>query len=124
MAEAEPAIVALTQMASKLDADARSVLEFFGEDPATSKPEDLFQTLVTFSLSIQQAEEDIVDEEKKAKKGLKPKDRLNDGRRSIGRGGFDQALRDLKLGTGLRRQRQEASVHGPQSRIFLDGARR
>lgn len=111
-------------MARQLDADARQLLEFFGEDPANSKPEDLFQTLVTFSLALQQAEDEILDEERKAKKGLRPQGRVTDGKRSIGRGGFDQALRDLKSGTGLRRQRQEASVHRPQSRIFLDGARR
>ena len=111
-------------MATQLDIDTKSLLEFFGEDATANKPEDLFQTLVTFSSALQQAEDEIQDEEKKAKKGLRVQDKANDGRRSIGRGGFDKALRDLKSGTGLRRQRQEASVHRPQSRIFLDGARR
>lgn len=123
--EAEPAIAALNQMAAQLDTDTKALLEFFGEDASISKPEDLFQTLVTFSLALQQAEDEIRDEERKARKELRVKDKDKiDGRRSIGRGGFDKALRDLKSGTGLRRQRQEASVHRPQSRIFLDGARR
>lgn len=47
-----------------------------------------------------------------------------DGKRSIGRGQFDEALRDLRSGTGIRRARQEASMHRPRSRIMLDGARR
>ena len=50
--------------------------------------------------------------------------RIVDGKRSIGRGQFDEALKDLRSGAGIRRARQEASMHRPRSRIMLDGARR
>lgn len=143
-AEAEPAILALTAMSVQLDTDLRALLEYFGEDPATVKPEDVFTTVASFSLALQLAEEDILDEERKLAKssgakgtgngngngkadlGLSASGRqVSDGKRSIGRGGFDKALRDIKSGTAVRRQRQEGSSnHRPQSRIFLDGARR
>ena len=142
VAEAEPAILALTAMSVQLDADLRALLEYFGEDPATVKPEDVFTTVASFSLALQLAEEDILDEERKLAKssGAKGKGngngkadlglsasghQVSDDKRSIGRGGFDKALRDIKSGTAVRRQRQEGSTnHRPQSRIFLDGARR
>jgi hypothetical protein len=138
VAEAEPAILALTAMSVQLDTDLWALLEYFGEDPATAKPEDVFTTVASFSLALQLAEEDILDEERKLAKssGAKGKGKtdlglsasgrkVSDGKRSIGRGGFDKALRDIKSGTAVRRQRQEGSTsHRPQSRIFLDGARR
>jgi len=91
----------------------------------------------------QKAEDEIRDSERLASKGVKANKvsnerrmcialpvadesfkRIVDGKRSIGRGQFDEALRDLRSGTGIRRARQEASMHRPKSRIMLDGARR
>lgn len=49
---AEPAIVALRAMGNKLEVDLKMLLQYYGEDPMTSKPEDLFGVFATFSSSL------------------------------------------------------------------------
>lgn len=46
------------------------------------------------------------------------------GRKSLGRGGLDDALRDLRSGAGLRRTRATVVSQRPLSRVFLDGTNR
>lgn len=53
VAEAEPAIEALTAMSKQLEKDLWELLRFFGEDPVTVKPEDVFTTISSFALSLQ-----------------------------------------------------------------------
>jgi hypothetical protein len=50
--QASGAIEALETMGAKLEADLRGVLQYYGEDPTTTKPEDLFGTIVTFSSAL------------------------------------------------------------------------
>ncbi len=46
------------------------------------------------------------------------------GRRSLGRGGFDEAMRDLRSGVSTRRRApKERTVQRPLSRMFLDGSK-
>jgi len=46
------------------------------------------------------------------------------GRRSVGRGGFDEAMRDLRSGVSTRRRApKERTVQRPLSRMFLDGSK-
>lgn len=39
-------------MGAQLDADLRTLLQYYGEDPASTKPEDLFGIVVSFSQSL------------------------------------------------------------------------
>ena len=39
-------------MGSQLDADLRTLLQYYGEDPASTKPEDLFGIVVSFLQSL------------------------------------------------------------------------
>lgn len=49
---AEPAIAALKVMGNKLEVDLKVLLQYYGEDPLSSKPEDLFGVFATFSSSL------------------------------------------------------------------------
>lgn len=182
-------------MGSKLDEDLRALLQYYGEDPRTAKPENLFCTIVAFSsallvgvlfslprsaqpgsssctaaerrargrrrrqegataavvarhhharITVEREEAvfarepscALVEATRDTNATLPPPPRqprlassssLSDGRgtlgrTSIGRGGFDDAIRDLRSGVGTRRQR--SSMGRPLSRIFLDGAAR
>ena len=49
-------VTALSKMATSLDAELKSLLAFYGEDPSSSeapKPEELFGLVMTFSSSLQ-----------------------------------------------------------------------
>ena len=51
-----PAVEALKNMGSTVEADLRSLLAFYGEDPdapEAPKPEDFFNLILTFSSSLQ-----------------------------------------------------------------------
>ncbi|KAK4702492.1 hypothetical protein P7C70_g3733, partial [Phenoliferia sp. Uapishka_3] len=127
MERAEPAMGALKTVMTQLDQDLKSLVQYYGEDPASMKPEDLFGIVVSFSTSLLRAasEVEISDKSRPATSGrrsLHPKDASSEGHRSVGRGGFDSAIRDLRNGVGTRRQRSSAGR--PLSRVFLDGASR
>lgn len=135
-----PAMTALTSMTAQLETDLANLIRYLGEDPAKLDSEAMFQLVVTFGDALQDAAHDIkrsqADANGKTSRSERPSTvgslshvinkcglTCFKTHRSIGRGGFDEALRDLHAGTGLRRQRQEASAMRPSSRIFLDGSR-
>ncbi|KAI5476137.1 hypothetical protein MNV49_000407 [Pseudohyphozyma bogoriensis] len=136
--QAVPAIDALKALGSKLDADLRLLLQYYGEDATTSKSEELFQLVADFSASLLRAESEVRAAEPKEQpspstpRGTSSSSYLDvapsprsSGRSSIGRGGFDEAIRELRSG-GTRRQRSSyaaSSNQRPLSRVFHDGSR-
>lgn len=60
--QATPAIDALKATTATLESDLRDLLTFFGEDPATVKPEDVFSTVNNFAHSLSKAHEDMQEE--------------------------------------------------------------
>jgi hypothetical protein len=50
---AVPAIEALNNLAGKLTTELEELQVYYGEDPKSSKPEDLFGTIVSFSSALQ-----------------------------------------------------------------------
>jgi hypothetical protein len=57
--------------------------------------------------------------EQRSSLGVNPS---HEGEKTIGRGGLDEAIRDMRSGSGFRRNRNEARQR-PLSRVFLDGSR-
>lgn len=137
---------ALTKMSSSLEAELRSMLLFFGENPdapEAPKPEDFFGLILSFSSSLQKAALEVHDTEVKVQPPEvtvdEPLDtptaestiKLGDGQTvkqpttsmgraaglSVGRGDLDQAIRSMRDG------RRRARPQRPVSKIFVDGAR-
>jgi diaphanous 1 len=114
--KATPAIDALKDIVASLDADLRSLLLYYGEDP-TSKTEDFFALVVSFSASVARVEDEMAEAERRKARLAAP------GRRSIGRGDFDQALKGVRSGqafAGSMRRRVVVQPQRPLSRLFLE----
>lgn len=56
----------------QLEADLSAMLRYFGGDPATTKPEDFFTNIASFSLALHHAQEDNLEADRIAKKALGP----------------------------------------------------
>ncbi|KAL8283496.1 hypothetical protein RQP46_005599 [Phenoliferia psychrophenolica] len=151
---AEPAMAALKSMMTNLDRDLKALVSYYGENPIAMKPEDLFGIVASFSSSLLRAASEIQETDGRlrtpkstpspssgrrgapnatpspsARRSLHPKDASGEGHRSLGRGGFDDAMRDLRNGVGSRRQRSSMGGGGDGggtrlSRVFLDGSAR
>ncbi|GAA5859773.1 hypothetical protein JCM1840_006447 [Sporobolomyces johnsonii] len=144
---ATPAMQALEKHGQTLDEDLRNLVLYFGEDPAQTKAEELFDLVAQFSSSLLRAELEVKAADAKAEaaaakasqatlaplaaKEVPPqtppagKSQSFQGTLSpasagsIGRGHFDSAIRDLRNGISSRRQRSTAERDRPLSRIFL-----
>ncbi|GAA5889934.1 hypothetical protein JCM5296_003653 [Sporobolomyces johnsonii] len=142
---ATPAMQALEKHGQTLDVDLRNLVLYFGEDPAQTKAEELFDLVAQFSSSLLRAELEVKAADAKAEAAAakasqatlaplaakevppqtpppgKPQSGTlspaNAG--SFGRGHFDSAIRDLRNGVSSRRQRSTAERDRPLSRIFL-----
>lgn len=53
VAQATGAVEALKATFKQLEDDLKTMLTYYGEDPASTKPEDLFDLLATFQISLQ-----------------------------------------------------------------------
>ncbi|BGP28584.1 hypothetical protein JCM10296v2_000320 [Rhodotorula toruloides] len=144
---AKPAMKALREHAATINEELKTLLRYFGEDPAQTKPEELFDLVAQFAtmLSRARAEVEAADAEAAKKQAsLSPpppeKEPVKVGRLrpplphrnssqetvtiasgTLGRGQFDTVLRDLRNGVPVRsrRQRSTAERDRPLSRIFL-----
>lgn len=187
LVHAEGAVEALGSTRTCLEQDLQALLRYYGEDPAKTKPEDVFSLITTFSTSLlvshkrkeviliselmtigQRAEQEIEaaarktkaaaskgadhDSVKKAKSqttvhvsiagvdvnregncqsyffpasqsGTGAAETTREKERTISRGGFDEAIRELRSGAGTRRQRSTAGGR-PISRVIFDGGSR
>lgn len=141
---ATPSIAALQATTDQLTADMKRLVAYFGMDITTCKPEDIFSTLATFKTSFLQAADEVAASptilEVPAENPVKPttpngiasrspstpvrahqrygSQASTAGKRSVGKGGLDLAIRDLRTGSGLRRQRTQRGAR-PLSRVFL-----
>ncbi|GAA5951520.1 hypothetical protein JCM21900_001590 [Sporobolomyces salmonicolor] len=144
---ATPAMQALEKHGRALDLDLRNLLLYFGEDPAQTKAEELFDLVAQFSSSLLRAELEVKAADAKAKAAAAmassatrapptakdappqtPPEQKSQSFQgtltpasagSIGRGHFDSAIRDLRNGVSSRRQRSTAERDRPLSRIFI-----
>lgn len=66
VASASPAIDALKVMSTTLQKDLKALLVYYREDPASSKPEDLFRVVVSFSSALLVAKSDVEEADRKA----------------------------------------------------------
>lgn len=53
VSESEPAMTALNATSQQLDRDLGELLRYFGEDPASTKAEDFFGIISSFSMALQ-----------------------------------------------------------------------
>ena len=153
---------ALENMGRSLEAELKSMLQFYGEKtdtPDARKPEDFFGLILSFSIALQKCALEVGEAEEKLQKTLAPpapappvptvqvdtiaeedesttpeptvKGLLKDtgdtlspmnsqgyatGRRSMGRGDLDQAMRSLREG------KKRVRAQRPLSKIFIDGS--
>lgn len=64
--EAEPVINNLRNMAKELDENLRDLVVYYGEDPATIKPEEFFAIIQSFSSSFGRAQLEIHEAKERA----------------------------------------------------------
>ncbi|KAJ2931595.1 hypothetical protein H1R20_g5535, partial [Candolleomyces eurysporus] len=128
--QTSPAVEALKNMGSTVEADLRSLLAFYGENPDAPdapKPEDFFNLILMFSSALQKCALEVHDAEVAQKKlqppivvSEPPEDKQKgkeepsqpptsyaptsqgyaNGRLSVGRGDLDQAIRIISLHVG------------------------
>jgi len=53
VSESEPAMAALNAMSQQLERDLGDLLRYFGEDPSSTKAEDFFGIISSFSIALQ-----------------------------------------------------------------------
>ncbi|KAI8337550.1 hypothetical protein BC941DRAFT_352823, partial [Chlamydoabsidia padenii] len=64
--KADPIVNNVKTMASEIDDQLKTLIRYYGEDPALIKPEDFFSTISTFSLSFQKAKIEVYHATEKA----------------------------------------------------------
>ncbi|KAF9438927.1 hypothetical protein BGZ76_002926 [Entomortierella beljakovae] len=116
----------IVEVGQGLDQDLKKLLLFYGEDPSTTKPEDFFGMLVSFSTMLQKSQ---LENDALAKKLSKNQQVANKNRRpseaagglsvaAIRDGHLDDAIRGLR--SGLRRNRPERPMSHLYSELSLD----
>ncbi|BGP21424.1 hypothetical protein JCM10295v2_000299 [Rhodotorula toruloides] len=142
----KPAMKALQEHAATIDEELKTLLRYFGEDLAQTKPEELFDLVAQFAAMLSRARNEVeaADAEATMKQatlsprspqkelakviGLRPplphrtssQETVTAASGTLGRGQFDTVLRDLRNGSvRSRRQRSTAERDRPLSRIFL-----
>ncbi|KAK9722183.1 hypothetical protein K7432_002855 [Basidiobolus ranarum] len=63
---AEATVKTISEMRLKLEKDLNHMLTYFGEDPSTTKPEDFFSTIVSFSSALQKAHKENDEQRQKS----------------------------------------------------------
>lgn len=142
VSEQAPRVEALKNMAATLRGELQLLLIYYGENansPEAPKYEDFFGMIASFSSSLQKCALEVHEAEQrqlKAAAKLKPKKgplgvpqaraiesssaAAAPGKRSIGRGEVDQAIRSIRAGIRTAK-RQAAADQRVVSKIFLDG---
>ncbi|ORX93208.1 FH2-domain-containing protein [Basidiobolus meristosporus CBS 931.73] len=117
---AESTVKTISDMRVKLEKELNHMLTYFGEDPATTKPEDFFATIVSFSSALQKAHK---ENEERKQKSLRRRQNLIKkptakkplmGPKIMVQGEFDDAIRELRF--GIRRKRSDR----PKSAVLND----
>jgi len=120
--QVEPTIESIREIATNLDNELQQMLIYYGEDPKSTKPEDFFGLIVSFSSSLMKACKENEEVRKKAEKerdnalkqaNKKPSDAISIASSNDLQGGFDDAIRELR--SGLKRNRSR-----PVSKVFLE----
>ncbi|KAF9184379.1 hypothetical protein BGZ50_003756 [Haplosporangium sp. Z 11] len=119
----EEGIQKIVEVGQGLEQDLRKLLVFYGEDPANTKPEEFFGTLVSFSTMLQKSQ---AENEALAKRLSKNQQAANNKNRrtseaiggvsvaAIRDGHLDDAIRGLR--SGLRRNRKDR----PMSHLYSE----
>ncbi|KAK9722182.1 hypothetical protein K7432_002855 [Basidiobolus ranarum] len=117
---AEATVKTISEMRLKLEKDLNHMLTYFGEDPSTTKPEDFFSTIVSFSSALQKAHKENDEQRQKSmrrRQTLLKKPTTNKplmGPKVMVQGEFDDAIRELRF--GIRRKRSDR----PKSTVLND----
>ncbi|CAG8710518.1 11075_t:CDS:2 [Acaulospora morrowiae] len=122
----EPTIESINEFTEKLEEELKQLLIYYGEDPATTKPEEFFGMILSFSKAFTAAKHENEKARKRAEKerqrenniqarlaSRRPSDTSSIASSMSGKGDFDDAIRDLR--SGLKKSRTR-----PVSKVFTD----
>ncbi|KAF9105603.1 hypothetical protein BGX27_009549 [Mortierella sp. AM989] len=122
----EEGIQKIVEVGQGLEQDLKKLLIFYGEDPSSTKPEEFFGMLVSFSTMLQKSQ---LENEALAKRLSKNQQMANKNRRpseaagglsvaQIRDGHLDDAIRGLR--SGLRRNRRDRPMSHLYSELSMD----
>ena len=63
--KATPAVEVLSGLVASIETSLQKTLRYYGEDPKTSKAEDLFSIIVSFSALLQKTAQDMAETERR-----------------------------------------------------------